>query len=237
MVIGILSFLLGCWLIVALRKNHILKKEIRVLLDKQAVIPDRIQNYESLIKEIHHRIKNNFQLITDLLEIQIEKSTTEESKRFLRQSAHRLRSMAILYNHLYSVDHSRLDLSTYLEELMEQALIMFSHQKHPRLEFYVPKIEVPSDTAMLLGIVVNELVTNAFKYGLDTKDPRISLRIEQKSPNNYELNFGDNGKVKSDIDLKNTGFGLQLIGRLAFQLNGDFTFSRDTRLFTVSFEL
>ncbi|MFY1110331.1 MAG: PAS domain S-box protein [Methanosarcinaceae archaeon] len=202
-------------------------------------------------REIHHRIKNNLQVISSLLELQAEKFDDEEVLEAFRESQNRVASMAIIHEELYGSkdkDMLTLDFSAYLRKLTADLLNSYTLKSdNIRLELEVEEIFIGIDTAVPLGIIINELVSNSLKHAFTPEKPgeiRISfLRTEnyengRKNSKNSDNGNGDNAEnegqnglslIVSDsgegfpeeIDFRNTdSLGLQLVNTLVDQIGG-----------------
>lgn len=185
------------------------------------------QNKEKdlLLKEIHHRVKNNLQVITSLLSLQSYNIEDLKTKELFSQSQHRINSMAMIHEMLYqSDDLSKINYKTYLEQLLQKLIVSFKGLDHQiQVDLDVPELFLNIDTAIPLGLLINEVLTNALKYGLPKdKGGLLSLKMEVLDSPNFLLKIGDNG-LGYDGDLKSKkhhSLGLRLIQQLTIQLNG-----------------
>ncbi|CAA6822805.1 MAG: Unknown protein [uncultured Aureispira sp.] len=185
-----------------------------------------------LLKEIHHRVKNNLQVITSLLSLQSSYLKNEEQKRTFADSQYRINSMAIVHEMLYQSDNlSKLDYRNYLQELSEYLIQSIKGtNNNVELILKVPKINLGIDTAIPLGLLINEILTNSLKYGIKKDDAGIiSIAIRRVETQNkdvlessFVLEIGDNGAGYSDtINFRNSNsLGLRLINNLTRQLEG-----------------
>lgn len=184
-----------------------------------------------LLKEIHHRVKNNLQVITSLLSLQSSYSATDEQKKLFADSQYRINSMAIVHEMLYQSDNlSKLDYHDYLNEL-SQFLIRSIKGANNQVELIidVPRIHLGIDTAIPLGLLITEILTNSLKYGIrGDRAGIISIKIikelkeHEKAKPSFILEIGDNGVGYSKaINFKTTNsLGLRLINKLTRQLEG-----------------
>ena len=178
---------------------------------------------EILLQEIHHRVKNNLQIITSLLMLQGEYCNDEFTRSLLRQSQSRLRTMSMIHEKLYqSTDLANIDYKNYLEELVNYLKKAYADQE-VHIEFEVPSFRLNLDQAIPLGLLLNEILTNAFKYGRDeTGKTHIYLRIDEKESGSFIIETGDYGPGFPDkvFDSGTNSLGIQLIRDLVTQLNG-----------------
>ncbi len=183
-----------------------------------------VEEKNILLKEIHHRVKNNLQIITSLLGLQSASIGDAKTRDLFLQSQHRIQSIALVHEMLYhSDDLSGINYRDYLEQLTS-ALIrsMKSEFSHVEVSLHVPPIVLNISTAIPMGLILNELITNALKYGLD-EDNQVSIYISLKetNPDMFELEFGDNGQGMTEEVLAKETLGLRLVSRLTKQLKGD----------------
>ncbi|QLG46365.1 sensor histidine kinase [Costertonia aggregata] len=194
-------------------------------------IQQRIEEKETLLKEIHHRVKNNLQTVSSLLSLQSRNITNEKVKNLIKSSQNRVISMAMVHEMLYMrEDLSKIEYRSYVKELSEYLIrSVKGAENNVKLDLDIPDIKLRIDTAIPLGLLINEAITNALKYGItDDKEGIIHIALKKADENEYILDIGDNGIGFSEpVDLKNTKtLGLKLINNLARQLNG--SISRDT---------
>lgn len=179
---------------------------------------------ELMIKEIHHRVKNNLQVVDSLL--QIEATGAEAAvQRVLKEAQGRIRSMALVHEHIYrSQGEQNGDLQHHLEHLARNILV--AHGCHDRISVSV-SATLPAfnaETLMPLTLVVNELFTNSVKYAfLEQESGRISI-VVRTAGNGYELLFSDDGAGMAENAFRERSFGLELVQMLAGQLNGEVRF-------------
>ena len=188
-------------------------------------IKQSLREKEVLLKEIHHRVKNNMQVITSLLSLQASFLNDDEIKDAFRSSQYRINSMGMVHEMLYqSEDISKIDYGNYLERLIMGLIsAMKGYDSGVELNLDVPNISLNVDTAVPLGLIVNEVVTNALKYGFpNQKEGVITVEITCLELPFYKLEIGDNGVgFEQDLDFKSSkSLGLMLIHKLATQLNG-----------------
>lgn len=178
---------------------------------------------ELLLKEIHHRIKNNFQRISSLLELQYKNLDNAELKDILKEGQNRINAMSMIHNRLYqSNDISAISFQDYCRDLVNENAKLFNVHDF-KLEICMKDVMIDVDTAIPLGLIVNELTSNAFKYGLKKRDlNEIKICLEEISEGEYKLSFKDNGKgLPKDLNWDNIkSLGLLLVRRLSKQLHG-----------------
>jgi PAS domain S-box-containing protein len=180
---------------------------------------------EVLLKEIHHRVKNNLQIITTLLDLQSDSIDDKQAVRAFRESQDRIRAMAMVHEQLYqSRDLAHIDFGEYIENL---AVFLFNsymeYSERITLKVDVGQILLEIDSAIPCGLIVNELVSNALKHAFpDARQGEISIRLHTGDDGMIRLTVADNGVgLTAGLDFTKTEtLGLQLVNMLTKQLRG-----------------
>ncbi len=188
---------------------------------------------EILLKEIHHRVKNNLQIVSSMLNLQQETLKDEESRAVMRDSIGRVKSMALIHERLYmSSDLSSINIQDYVGSLLGQ-ISQSQLERVPRLEIKqdIQEISLDVDISLSLGLIINELVTNSLKHGflnVNIEEPSIKIILREEGEN-LILQVSDNGKgISSDINFRDTeSLGLQLVNTLADELEGKLTLEKE----------
>ncbi|MCM4169975.1 histidine kinase [Arenibacter sp. TNZ] len=185
----------------------------------------RIKEKDTLLKEIHHRVKNNLQTVSSLLSLQSRSIDEPKIKTLIKSSQNRVISMAMVHEMLYMRhDLSKIEYKSYVEELSDYLLRSFKgSDNNISLNIIIPDIKLGIDTAIPLGLLINEVITNALKYGIkDNEEGEIHIELLKSNDKDYVLYIGDNGEgFPENISHKNTkSLGLKLIHNLARQLKG-----------------
>lgn len=178
-----------------------------------------------LLKEIHHRVKNNLQVITGLLSLQANSIEDESTKELFKVSQYRISAMGMLHEQLYQSENlAHLSYGLYLEKLVQQLLHSIKGEEHHiQVDLKVPEeISLNLDTAIPLGLLINELITNSLKYGFPNNEGSIYIHLKKPpTTGKYWLLIGDNGVgFPKNQPHKTTSLGLQLVRQLVRQLNG-----------------
>ena len=186
---------------------------------------ESVKEKEVLLKEIHHRVKNNLQIITSLLSLQANQITDPVSKSFFLEIQNRIRAMAMIHEHLYrSSDITIIDFGEYVKGLLPLILGNFS-RKTIQLDIDIKNIFFDIDTAIPSGLIINELITNSIKYGFsDTleRKPLIFVSLH-KTERKYHMLIKDNGIGLPEKILRegSNSLGLTLVNALVQQLSAD----------------
>jgi len=182
-----------------------------------------LQEKEVLLKEIHHRVKNNLQIISSLLSLQSNTIESEATREVVRESQNRVRSMALIHEKLYqSASLARIDFGEYLRNLTRDLFRSYSAGS-VSLKLQAEDINLDIDAAIPCGLIVNELVSNALKYAFPrTKGGELLITFSQVARDKFALSVTDNGiGLPADLDVRNPkSLGLQLVNMLVAQLRG-----------------
>lgn len=186
---------------------------------------------EVLIKEIHHRVKNNLMVISSLLNLQSQYIKDKEALSIFRESQNRARSMALIHERLYrSSDLKQIDFGEYIKTLSKDLFhSCITNPQQVQLNMQVENLMVDINTTVPLGLIVNELITNSMKHGF-VGDAKGEINIEfHKDGDEFILVVDDTGVgFPDDIDFRNTStLGLQLVNNLTNQINGKIELNRD----------
>lgn len=179
----------------------------------------------TLLKEIHHRVNNNLQIIISLLSLQSKNVVSDEDYELFVESQNRVRSMAMIHEKLYqSKNLSSINFSDYLKVLLDRLMQDYhGNISQIDLDLDVGEIELNIETSIPCGLIINELVSNTLKHAFPPgRRGKITVKMHLEN-NEYTLIVGDNGlgQVK-ELDLKNkTTLGLQLVSSLVDQLDGN----------------
>jgi two-component sensor histidine kinase len=187
------------------------------------VISAKNAENELLLKEIHHRVKNNLELVKSLISLQSAQLEDSATKDAMIASQNRVQSMGIIHQKLYQgTNLGSIEMKDYFVNLGEGILDTFDADEKVKIECAMDTLELDVDTAVPLGLIVNELLTNALKYAFPDKESgEITISLERKDDKILSLLVRDNGVGKVDgIKPKGTGFGTQLVSLLTQQLNG-----------------
>jgi PAS domain S-box-containing protein len=196
---------------------------------------------EILLKEIHHRVKNNLQIISSLLYLE---STYFKDKKVIEKftdSQNRVKSMALAHEKLYqSKDHASIDFSDYIQNMGNFLLQSYSiKSKNVKLNIHVDDVFLGIDTALPCGLIINELVSNSFKHAFPAgREGEISITLDSDN-GTFILIVSDNGiSFPTDLDFRNTeSLGLQLVNNLVEQIEGTIELDRSSgTAFTITFE-
>ena len=223
-------FCIGYLLIDYLKMNEQLTKEVREVNTNL-----RKQNNENtlLLKEVHHRVKNNLQIISSLLRLQkSELSDNKEIKKF-DDAINRVMTMSLIHQKLYQDDNlSQIKLQDYIFDLANEIKGVFNKGKKIEITVKSEFENINIKTLVPLGLILNELLSNSFKHAFKGEEGKVKIDITKGAQNKFYLEYNDFGSwVKEDIK---AGFGLILVQTLSEQLDGGFV--RNGSLIKFEFE-
>jgi PAS domain S-box-containing protein len=204
---------------------------------------ESLKEKEVLLKEIHHRVKNNLQVISSILNLQSSFVYDEKILGILQESRNRIRSMAIIHENLYrTTNFSSIDFAGYLKNLVMNLSALY-HREDQKIDilYELQKVEISLDQAVPSGLIMNELITNSLKYAFVNPDQTDNqLLISMKEENGIiELRVKDNGVgLPDNFEIaKSDTLGLQLVVTLSEQLDASLSYKKENGTdFLISFE-
>lgn len=181
-----------------------------------------IQNDEktTLVREIHHRVKNNLQIVVSLLRMQSQEVDNTEFRILFQESINRIMAMSLIHQKLYQNENlSQIRIGDYLKELIHEIMKLSATQRSVQYEVHTEVGKIGLKTLIPVGLLVNELVSNSLKHAFDDHTTaRIEIAIRKEGENHLRITYFDNGIWKPESDT--SSFGLVLIDTLIEQLEG-----------------
>lgn len=202
-----------------------ISRDKKLITNQKMILEGALIEKETLIKEVHHRVKNNLQIISGLLEKQAQKISDDTTKRLLKEGQNRVFSMALVHQNLYQSDNlSAVDIQQYFVSLISniQKSQQLVNQKI-ELKTNIADVSMNVDMAIPLGLILNELLTNCYKYAFVGRDAgSISISFQPNADNGYAFVVADNGNgISPTVDWrKSRSLGLNLVNGLVRQLSG-----------------
>lgn len=201
------------------------------LMKNREELEASLREKEVLLKEIHHRVKNNLQVIVSLLNLMARDSTNGELLEALENCKNRVFSMSMVHDKLYrSESFSRIDFKEYTETLVKHLFKLFPLNGDISLKMDLTPVLIPTDMAVPLGLILNELITNALKYAFpDDNDNVLLVSLRKMEGGKYQLTVADNGVGMPGLAKrgKDSSLGLELVSVLIQQVGGIHNVSRD----------
>ena len=203
----------------------LLWKKYKQVSSQKLVISKALSDKDMLLREIHHRVKNNLQLVSSLLTLQGRSISEETAQNAIQDGKNRVRSMALIHQDLYNRENLKgVSVKEYLEKLTSE---LFSTYKitgdKVDLVLDIDDIELDVDTMIPLGLIINELLTNSLKYAFENKENgTITVRLKEKEEKFY-LQISDDGEGYDPNEVRANSFGTTLINALTEQIEGEMT--------------
>ncbi len=230
-------FLLGIiiFILIQLSKTKHQKQLLEIknnrINTRNEIITNSLKEKDLLVKEVHHRVKNNLQIISSLLKLQAGKMNNIEIQNALSEAQERINSMSLIHQLLYRNNQmTSLLFNEYLSELTTQISSSFSISKRNiKIELKLIELELDIDTAIPLGLITTELLSNSYKHAFGDNPGNILIELSQLSANKYKLRISDNGKgLPENFDIKKIdSFGLDIVTILTEQINAELKIYND----------
>ena len=203
-------------------------------ITERKIADEKIKNLlaekELILKEVHHRIKNNMSTMISLLSLQQERLSNAEAKEAVKDAVERLLTMQVLYDKLYrSNNFMEISIKEYLTQLLEDLTVIFPNRESFKIETIFDDFKLGTSVLSVLGMLVNEIITNSMKYAFVGRNSGMIRVSASKKGNHVILVLEDNGiGIPESVNFNNsTGFGLMLVGELTKQLNGTIRLERE----------
>jgi two-component sensor histidine kinase len=206
-------------------------------------IKQSLQEKEILLKEVHHRVKNNLQVISSILNLQSHYIKDEAALETLKEIQNRIKSMALIHENLYqNKDLSHLNFGEYIANLVQNLVYTYnSSKKEIEVLMDVDDIFLNLDYSIPCGLIINELISNSLKHAFTESEKGTIKVIFKKHTDLVHLSIEDDGKgFNKKIDFRNTdSLGLQLVMALVDQINGKIEQKAQTKkgtIYTIEFK-
>lgn len=191
-----------------------------------------LEEKEVLLREIHHRVKNNMQIISSLLMLQSENIEDKKQRDIFIDSQNRIHAMALIHEKLYqSTSIAHIDLREYISGIVSNIVYSYGRKNNIKIDINAENINIIIDYAVPIGLIINELVTNSLKYAFpDGRQGTIQICVKSNDNDMIHISIRDDGiGIPKDLDIRNTtSLGLRLITSLAeSQLQGEIILNRD----------
>lgn len=196
---------------------------------QEAQIKSMLREKEVLIAEVFHRVKNNMNIVTSLLNLKKHASKSEEVQDALEECRNRVFSMALVHQKIYNNKNiTTLNFKDYTQELVNETLYSFGGNDSADIQIDAEEVELQLPHAVPCGLILNELITNSFKHGkTEGKKLKIDIGVHYKEEK-IELKYKDNGPgIAQDFKQKEDSLGMELIKSLSEQLDGEYSFGND----------
>jgi two-component sensor histidine kinase len=238
---AIIIFLLVNYLRLKQRTNKKLQIQQTEIEKKNTTLQHMVEEKEWLVREIHHRVKNNFQIVQGLLGTQSGYLKSDEAINALTDSRHRVQAMSMIHQKLYQSENmSSIDAHAYIHELVSHLQSSFNTRSSIQFNVNVDRVQLNLSHCIPVGLILNEAMTNAIKYAFpDGRQGVITISLRRNSPSHFVLCIGDNGVgLPATFNISNPGtMGLRLMRGLSEDIEGIFKIeSNSGTLITVEFD-
>lgn len=200
------------------------KRAEEVLAAQRDDLDRKNREREVLLKEVYHRVKNNLQVISSLLNLQAGQITDQRARELLEESCNRVYSIALVHEQLYqSTDLARVNFSVYLQELVDHLKVLFDPGALVSVETIAEEVHLPVDIAIPCGLLVNELITNALIHAFEPgQSGKVRVELHKGPAGEVRLCVIDSGRgLPNQLDVVSANsLGLELVGKLAKQIRG-----------------
>ncbi len=199
-------------------------KNQRLIAEQKHIIENSLVEKDSLLKEIHHRVKNNLQMVSSLLSLQTKNTRSKAAIEALEEGKSRVKAMALIHQKLYQNDDlSVIEMQGYIESLINSVQSVYKKGGHNiNITIDAEGVELDIDRAIPFGLMLNELVSNSFKYAFphDEENGKIYIHLRKQNGREGFFEYTDNGVgLPEDTDERaNSSMGIRLMNRLANQL-------------------
>ncbi len=208
----------------AKESNLKLKKEINSRQEAEEKLKESLKEKEILFKEVHHRVKNNMQVISSILNLQSHSIKDPKIRRLFEESQDRIKSMALVHENLYKTKNiNKIDFDDYIKTLIDNLFRTYGVNNNIFLNIKKSNVYLSLEVGIPCGLIINELISNSVKHAFKNKNKNsIFVKLIKLPDSKLELTVKDNGiGIDSSIDIYNTkSMGLQLVTTLVEQING-----------------
>jgi two-component system, sensor histidine kinase PdtaS len=208
------------------RTNKKLELQQLEMDEQNLALRHLVKEKDWLVKEVHHRVKNNLQIVMSLLNFQSAYIENEPALNAIHESEHRVYAMSLIHQKLYNAENvASIDMSAYIRELVTYLGDSFNIGQRIRFELRIAPLELDVSQAVPLGLILNEAITNSIKYAFpEGRKGLVTIELSKAHDTNYLLCIADNGiGIPTDLSAKKPGsLGMSLMAGLAADLDGTF---------------
>jgi PAS domain S-box-containing protein len=207
--------------------------DITERLDYEHQIHNSLLEKERLLSEIHHRVKNNMQMVAAMLELQTDYLNEHNTKESFIIASNRIQSMSLIHEKLYETKNfGEIDLQSYLSDLVTSLVESYQGDKHVSLDIQIEKNTMEIDSAITCGLLLNEIITNSLKHAYtdNRDDKQLKVHMVKQKNKKFKLIVQDNGKgLPEDFDINTTkSLGIQLIKGFINELKGTYDIKNES---------
>ena len=221
-VIGLVAAIIFVAVYIILR----LQRRLRYQIDaRRKLAEEDSKRKETMLREIHHRVKNNLQVVSGILQIHSNSSDNQEVKGSISDGISRIQTIGQLHNILYRDEKKELiQMKEYLNEIVR--LNNELYQNSATIQLSCESLELPIDKAMSIGLILNELITNSFKHAFENVEhPKIEISLSRDQY--FHFTYSDNGVGYDDDSVSTNSLGLKLIDLMSTRIKAESTMSKN----------
>ena len=223
MIIIVSLILLTSLLVLLVNKLKVNKLQREALKKSNHKIEVKNHEKEILLKEIHHRVKNNMQIVTSLLRLNSNKIKDLNAQAVFDDCQNRIKSMSLIHQQLYGDgDLAKINVKKYVEVVVQELMNSYNVSSGINMEYQLDEVSYDLDISVPFGLILNELVVNSLKYAFPKGEGTISIRLINNT-GNVALVVKDNGSGFNTQKVREGSLGLELVETLAEQIEGDFS--------------
>lgn len=228
---------------IILYRNNMAKKKINGIINRQRKeLVQRVNEREAILKEIHHRVKNNMQVVSSLLRLHMAGVEDEKMQKILEDCQNRIAIMSSIHERMYKTkDFKNLSLHDYLLGLISEITVFHDPDRKVKLDFLVPDVHFAIEEILPLGLISHEIISNSYKHAFKSNIEAgvITFHLSQMETNNYQLIIGDNGAGNVSFpNSDSSSLGLTLIDIFVDQLDGKMDVSTENGvIYTINFSV
>lgn len=217
----IISALIAISSILLYRKNKKIQKQNKLIKAQVEKLEQLLEQKKILLAEVQHRVKNNLQQITSILEIQKDSIDIHNIEEVIRENQNRIQSMALLHNKIISTDLNTINIKDYIIELCDFVVASY-HLKGKQINYHVESTvsKLSIETSLSIGLIIVELTSNSLKHAFKNKSTGNIYVSIYKEDDRYVLHYKDDGIGYHMHDVKSNGLGLEIISGLIHQIGG-----------------
>ena len=221
----------------AVEQERNTRLEEKIEFDKRDIAAAK--QIKLLMKELHHRVKNNLQIVSSLLSLQSFRIKDKAAADAVREGQHRIEAMSMIHQRLYTHDNiTEVNIKEYVTDLSESLMLAYGYNRNNfELKLLIENEMMDVDKAIPLSLIINELVTNAFKYAYTgIANPVLTITLT-KAQSDIQLFIADNGKgINMQEWQTNKGYGKELVQTFTKQLDGEMSVTVDSgTIFKITF--
>jgi two-component sensor histidine kinase len=214
--------------VVLINRTRALKKSNLELAAQKKLVEQREKEKELLLREVHHRVKNNLQLTSSLLNLQARQMKDTEASQALKEARDRILAISLIHQKLFAKDEfESINLADYIPDLCN-AIVESNRNEttHIKMKYALDAIFIPLDESISIGLFINEAIINCLKHAFPKKDAGEIQLVVKRKENKLLISISDNGVGMRNISYEENagGFGFQLLNSMAVKLKGTLKF-------------